>query len=265
MKTQHFTLSLPEPCSEAWEQMTPCGSGKFCDSCQKTVIDFTDYSEAQIAAFFADKAGESVCGRFYASQIENEVFSYTAPAKRPARTLAMAASVAALVVVSFATEAQVKGFDPGITIVDSSRAQLSAEDTTNLLVVEGTVKDDKDEPLLSVSIQLLEDNRVIAGTVTDLDGNYRIVIPQGINMVKSGTLTIKCCFLGCTTEELTIPLHQQTISFQVNFSLKSPSRNSKDSPFIGLIIRRLDIPLIDLEAPGSKTTITAPQLEKMPR
>lgn len=74
MKTQHFTLSIPEPCSETWEQMTPCGTGKFCGSCQKTVIDFTDYSEAQIAAFFADKRGESVCGRFYAAQIEKPFF-----------------------------------------------------------------------------------------------------------------------------------------------------------------------------------------------
>lgn len=141
MKTQHFTLSIPEPCSKAWEQMTPCGSGKFCNSCQKTVIDFTDYSEAQIAAFFADKRGESVCGRFYAAQIEEAVFSYVAPAQKSYRTLAMAASVAVLTVLSFTADGQ-NSF-PGITSPQREQEYANVSKTLITDVPEDSSKNSK--------------------------------------------------------------------------------------------------------------------------
>jgi hypothetical protein len=52
--------------------MTPEGKGKFCDSCQKTVIDFSNMSDNQLAQFFK-KPASSVCGRFHQDQLEREI------------------------------------------------------------------------------------------------------------------------------------------------------------------------------------------------
>lgn len=38
-KTIHFDIA--SHCSESWDQMTPQTRGRFCGSCQKTVVDFT--------------------------------------------------------------------------------------------------------------------------------------------------------------------------------------------------------------------------------
>lgn len=62
-------LSIPEPCHENWEQMSPCEKGRFCNACQKTVIDFTNMSDRQLAEFFK-KAPASVCGHVHNDQLE---------------------------------------------------------------------------------------------------------------------------------------------------------------------------------------------------
>jgi len=41
MRTKRFTISIPEPCTENWNEMTPTERGKFCAHCQKDVIDFS--------------------------------------------------------------------------------------------------------------------------------------------------------------------------------------------------------------------------------
>ena len=66
-------LQIPEPCHEDWDKMTPGDKGRFCDSCQKTVHDFTGMSDAQLVAFFKKPSTGSVCGRFYNDQLEREL------------------------------------------------------------------------------------------------------------------------------------------------------------------------------------------------
>jgi hypothetical protein len=76
MKKIH--LSIPKPCREDWEGMTPNEKGRFCSSCQKTVVDFTNMNDRQIAEFFK-RPSSSVCGRIYNDQLERDI---TIPKKR---------------------------------------------------------------------------------------------------------------------------------------------------------------------------------------
>jgi hypothetical protein len=81
-------IYIPEPCHENWGAMTPNEQGRFCGSCQKTVVDFTHFSAEDIQNYFAKHYGQKVCGRFKNQQlsaihiqIPNTVFSYV-PASR---------------------------------------------------------------------------------------------------------------------------------------------------------------------------------------
>lgn len=67
-----FTLSVTKPCHEDWEQMTPDQRGRFCASCQKSVVDFTAMSDRQVADYFK-KSSVSTCGRFYRDQLDREI------------------------------------------------------------------------------------------------------------------------------------------------------------------------------------------------
>lgn len=61
-------LKIAEPCHENWNQMNAAERGRFCQSCQKTVTDFTLMDDKEILHFLSRKS-ESVCGRFTADQL----------------------------------------------------------------------------------------------------------------------------------------------------------------------------------------------------
>ena len=73
-----FQLSIPSPCHEDWSKMSGVEKGRFCNSCQKTVVDFTHMSDREIATFFKKPAG-SMCGRLHADQLDRDIII---PAKR---------------------------------------------------------------------------------------------------------------------------------------------------------------------------------------
>lgn len=68
MKT--YKISIPKPCHEDWNTMTPTDKGKFCDSCAKNVIDFTNMSDAEIKNYLITKKEERVCGHFRKQQLD---------------------------------------------------------------------------------------------------------------------------------------------------------------------------------------------------
>ena len=66
-------LSVPKPCHEDWDAMTPVDKGKFCGSCQKQVVDFSNMSDREVAVFFKKPSTGSVCGRFMTDQLERDL------------------------------------------------------------------------------------------------------------------------------------------------------------------------------------------------
>src|SRR5258705_969459 len=77
--SKQLQLSIPTPCHENWDNMTPSEKGKFCDSCQKQVVDFSKMSDRQVAEFFKKPSTGSVCGRFMSDQLDR---TYEIPKKR---------------------------------------------------------------------------------------------------------------------------------------------------------------------------------------
>ncbi|GAB2773542.1 protein TonB [Hymenobacter luteus] len=56
-------------CHEDWQQMTPVAQGHHCAQCNRTVIDFTTSSQADVDAAFRASPDGRVCGRFRAGQL----------------------------------------------------------------------------------------------------------------------------------------------------------------------------------------------------
>jgi len=66
--SKELTLSVANPCSESWDQMSPRPGGRFCSSCSKTVVNFATMTDQQVLDWFEGHAG-SVCGRFHPAQL----------------------------------------------------------------------------------------------------------------------------------------------------------------------------------------------------
>lgn len=63
-------INIPSPCSEDWDNMNPAAQGRFCTSCQKTVVDFTAMSDNEVKQYLLRNIGQQTCGRFYQQQLQ---------------------------------------------------------------------------------------------------------------------------------------------------------------------------------------------------
>ncbi|MDR6458646.1 outer membrane receptor protein involved in Fe transport [Chryseobacterium vietnamense] len=69
-------ITIPKPCHENWNAMTPDEKGRFCAVCSKTVRDFRRAPDDEIIDVFA-KASNEICGSFLPSQLNRDLhYSY---------------------------------------------------------------------------------------------------------------------------------------------------------------------------------------------
>lgn len=66
-------ISIPTPCHEDWNDMTPADKGRHCSQCNKTVVDFTTSGPQEIALYLSQHKAENLCGRFNPEQIEEPI------------------------------------------------------------------------------------------------------------------------------------------------------------------------------------------------
>ena len=65
-------ISISKPCSENWQTMTPADRGRFCNACQKCVVDFTAMTDAEIVHYLNQNKGNN-CGRFTPEQLNRQL------------------------------------------------------------------------------------------------------------------------------------------------------------------------------------------------
>ena len=66
-------VTIPSPCHEDWNQMSPREKGRFCDKCCKTVVDFSDKSPGEVVQILLQQKNEKLCGRFKKDQVAKPV------------------------------------------------------------------------------------------------------------------------------------------------------------------------------------------------
>ncbi|WP_338869649.1 hypothetical protein WBJ53_20680 [Spirosoma sp. SC4-14] len=64
-----LTVQIPKPCHENWDQMPPNERGRFCASCQKTVVDYSNLSDQELVRLL-NKVPEASCGRLRQEQLD---------------------------------------------------------------------------------------------------------------------------------------------------------------------------------------------------
>jgi hypothetical protein len=73
MKNSNFIVRIPEPCHEEWNNMKPDAKGKFCNSCSKSVFDFSNKTDTEIRDILIEYKDQKVCGHFKKTQIDRHL------------------------------------------------------------------------------------------------------------------------------------------------------------------------------------------------
>ncbi len=169
-----FKLNIPEPCHEDWQQMSPTQKGKFCDSCQKEVIDFTKLSSTEIAR--KTKNATQLCGRFTQSQLKQE---YISPSQNRLNRLGIALGLGSIVAIAQPGFAQKKNAKE-VKVQTQKDYQLQGEvalttQANDSISINGIVKDEDGTPLPGVNV--VQQNTT-NGTHTNFVGNFSINISE---------------------------------------------------------------------------------------
>jgi hypothetical protein len=200
------TIRIPQPCSESWDAMTPTTAGRHCAACQKTVVDFTLQTDAEILAYLARAAGGRTCGRFVAGQLERPLqrAAPTAPTARWRAWLAAAVAVwgvreAAGVAAKAQAPVEMRRMSNAVVTPENRRAERKSdyEGSDGALVLRGVVHDySTHEGLPGVSILI---RNSVVGVATAQDGTFELAVPS--EFVHDKVVELQIRYIGYVSQE----------------------------------------------------------------
>jgi hypothetical protein len=166
-------LVIPEPCHEDWEKMTPNEQGKFCNSCAKSVIDFSTMTDTQLINYFQQLKEEHICGNFSPDQIERTIVSQPLSRKKIFNYWQYL-----LAFFLMLTKGQQSRAQSGIRAkpVETNQAPVT-KNTVATEMLELKVTDDSNAPIVGVSIRFQSSFQTVC--TTDAIGNFKIEKKQG--------------------------------------------------------------------------------------
>ncbi|GAA4347602.1 hypothetical protein GCM10023185_02770 [Hymenobacter saemangeumensis] len=206
-----LTIAIPQPCHESWAAMTPTAQGRHCAACQKTVVDFSRMSDAEVLAYLSKAGQGSTCGRFAENQLQRPLQPLAlAPAQRWrtwAATLAALLGLRELLSLD-ARAQQVPVEQTARKPIDMKRnwREQEARPVERISVIRGQVVEGT-QSLPGVTV-LIPGTQV--GISTGLDGCFELILPAEYQNQDSVSLEFK--YIGYASQLRTTPL---TIGEQV--------------------------------------------------
>ena len=168
---KYINISIPQGCTENWNEMQPDENGRYCGFCNKSVIDFTAMTDTQLATFFK-KGNDHICGRFFPDQLQREI---AIPKKElPWLKYFFTITIPALL---FSEKSNAQSKEKQMTV--SKPVSTKPENTLlSYGILKGTVNDERGLPVEGASLR-------ITGTqyqsTTDAAGNFVFIMPGIIN------------------------------------------------------------------------------------
>ncbi|WP_158676830.1 carboxypeptidase-like regulatory domain-containing protein [Pukyongia salina] len=160
-----ITINIPEPCHEGWQNMTPTQKGRFCTSCEKEVIDFSNKRDEELVKELAGKT--NICGRFKSSQLNREV---KMERKSYNSLLPYAASLLVPLSLMGSNPTETDGSEKNFVSLGIGRYS-NANNNRIQVITSGKITDAHGKPLFNVEISVKESGRSV---VSGIRGDYQI-------------------------------------------------------------------------------------------
>jgi hypothetical protein len=195
--------------------MTPTTTGRHCAACAKTVVDFTQKTDAEILAYLAQAAGGRSCGRFRPEQLARPL----QPAETASRWRSwLGTAVTLLGVLSAGRAAAQVGYSPaavaahpgpGISAHQPAVDTPTTTEPTEPSQFRGVVSDAATGERVPGATVLLAGTTV--GASTDAHGEFAFVAPASTH---APVLVISS--VGYTTVRLPASAEPMAVQLQVD-------------------------------------------------
>jgi hypothetical protein len=169
-------LSIPEPCQEKWEFMTPADQGRFCSSCNKVILDFSKKSDREIVNLFNNNSA-TICAK-----VPNSKLNVTLSANHDfhENNLSLKALLIGTALITNLTAWSIESPNPihsfSLTEILAQRSDLIAQaiptDTSRIAFQFIDVTDQMGAPFVKVFLYT-NTMELVAGAKSDFDGYAR--------------------------------------------------------------------------------------------
>lgn len=217
-------ISIPKPCHENWENMTPMEKGRFCESCQQQVYDFTNSSDREIINILKREKG--ACGRFRSDQLERDLITYKENANFwKAATIAFLSSIGLSSHKAIAQESVKTEQHEANTKKTISKNYNIKSIQNDSITIKGVVKD----KLGTVPGAMIKNLNSQNDTQADIDGRFSITAQKGD--------TLEISFIGYET--LPIMVEEPTTDLEVTLRVALMGLPVRERTFFGKIFHSI--------------------------
>ena len=207
--SKYLQIQIPQACHENWDRMDAAQQGRFCNSCQKNVVDFTLMNDDDLVNFFR-KNKSNVCGRFTSDQLNTDILI---PAKKIPWLKYFFTITLPAFLISLKANAQTNTVKGKVACVETKQYTTLGEiqiETTK--TIKGKITNEIGEPIPGASVMVKNTRQ---GVAADVNGNYSI-------KVWSPYTSLVFSAVGCRTTEIdcssnirdTISLKMETVALQ---------------------------------------------------
>lgn len=220
MSKQEYLVKIDTPCARDWNSMRKEFSGKFCTQCSKTVMDFTQLSDVQVVEFLS-QSKDKVCGRFTTQQLNRGMTQ-----KNTNKSSGLNAVLAGILLIGTAQKVfPLENSTCAKPIFHDHSKPLGNKETNNSETISPVTDSLKNivtgkvfDPALKQTVPfvslLIKGTKI--GTVTDLDGRFKLIIPDS---VLKGKIVLEFFYIGYKKTEIEIqrndlPLNRDISIFQ---------------------------------------------------
>jgi hypothetical protein len=171
---QKIQIAIPAPCHKGWQNMTPVEKGRFCATCQKTVLDFTYLSDNEIIKVVTKN--DTLCARINVSQLNRDLIE----TKTKSNYFGYFATTV-LAFLGLGTESVIAQEKP---VVEQTDLNYLNKDLNSVkkITVSGLVTDSFGYPMPGVVVKIQNKKRFIQ---TDKFGKFSIEVKRNKILVFS--------------------------------------------------------------------------------
>jgi hypothetical protein len=190
-------ISIPKPCSEEWNNMSPNEKGKFCLSCQKNVLDLTQQSDVEILKILSENM-ENICGRARTEQLNRPLKPQSLSKNWPKWSF----------IAGFFTLMQPKNAqsEPKINadsavIYPTKKTSIEPKTNLSLPIIKGVILDSSSLIALAGMSIYIEGSE--SGTVSDEKGNFELILNKPTQDLKEIKIVVQAVGYITQTIQLT--------------------------------------------------------------
>lgn len=224
-------------CSELWEAMPLAGDGRYCQRCEKEIVDFSDWSDAKIAAEL--KSGKSLCGRIHSSRLERPL-QIEKPKSSPVWALSILSALATSPSL-FAQDAS--SLSPrealkaqGFTAVELAEFAETGNTELKRIAVKGRVLESNyGQGAALAQLALFSGESLLAHTQADLNGFFNVSFER-TDTLRSIKFEVSCVGYENSIAEFGLDALKDSIIIPLELESINPEENHFEHLVMGYIV-----------------------------